>query len=92
MVWLFMKRGDFTITGGKIEAGWSAVLGNGKYKTQNSVIRIEGGELISTSDYAVYLPQSGTTTISGGKVYGAGGGVCINRGTLNVEAHSFDHQ
>lgn len=79
------EGGDFTITGGKIEAGWSAVLGNGKYKTQNSVIRIEGGELISTSDYAVYLPQSGTTTISGGKVYGAGGGVCINRGTLNVE-------
>ena len=77
--------GDFTITGGKIEAGWSAVLGNGNFKTQNSVIRIEGGELISTSDYAVYLPQSGTTTISGGKVYGAGGGVCINRGTLNVE-------
>lgn len=54
-------------------------------KRKNSVIRIEGGELISTSDYAVYLPQSGTTTISGGKVYGAGGGVCINRGTLNVE-------
>lgn len=79
------EGGDFTITGGKIEAGWSAVLGNGNYKTQNSVIRIEGGELISTSDYAVYLPQSGTTTISGGKVYGAGGGVCINRGTLNVE-------
>lgn len=77
--------GDFTITGGKIEAGWSAVLGNGNNKTQNSVIRIEGGELISTSDYAVYLPQSGTTTISGGKVYGVGGGVCINRGTLNVE-------
>lgn len=79
------EGGDFTITGGKIEAGWSAVLGNGNNKTQNSVIRIEGGELISTSDYAVYLPQSGTTTISGGKVYGAGGGVCINRGTLNVE-------
>jgi hypothetical protein len=79
------EGGDFTITGGKIEAGWSAVLGNGNNKTQNSVIRIEGGELISTSDYAVYLPQSGTTTISGGKVYGVGGGVCINRGTLNVE-------
>lgn len=79
------EGGDFTITGGKIEAGWSAVLGNGNNKTQNSVIRIEGGELISTSDYAMYLPQSGTTTISGGKVYGAGGGVCINRGTLNVE-------
>lgn len=65
--------GDFTMTGGKIEAGWY------------SIINITDGELISTADYAVYLPQSGTTTISGGKVYGAAGGVCIQRGTLNVE-------
>lgn len=77
--------GDSTMTGGKIEAGWFAVAGNGNYKTQNSIINITDGELISTADYAVYLPQSGTTTISGGKVYGAAGGVCIQRGTLNVE-------
>ena len=77
--------GDFTMTGGKIEAGWFAVAGNGNYKTQNSIINITDGELISTADYAVYLPQSGTTTISGGKVYGAAGGVCIQRGTLNEE-------
>ena len=77
--------GDFTMTGGKIEAGWFAVAGNGNYKTQNSIINITDGELISTADYAVYLPQSGTTTISGGKVYGAAGGVCIQRGALNVE-------
>ena len=77
--------GDFTMTGGKMEAGWFAVAGNGNYKTQNSIINITDGELISTADYAVYLPQSGTTTISGGKVYGAAGGVCIQRGTLNVE-------
>ena len=77
--------GDFTMTGGKIEAGWFAVAGNGNYKTQNSIINITDGELISTADYAVYLPQSGTTTISGGKVYGAAGGGCIQRGTLNVE-------
>lgn len=77
--------GDFTMTGGKIEARWFAVAGNGNYKTQNSIINITDGELISTADYAVYLPQSGTTTISGGKVYGAAGGVCIQRGTLNVE-------
>ena len=79
------EGGDFTITGGKIETGWYAVAGNGDYTTQNSIIKVEGGELISTADYAMYLPQSGTTTISGGKVYGAAGGVCINRSTLNVE-------
>lgn len=80
-----VNGGDFTMTGGKIEAGWYAVSGNGNYKTQNSVITIEGGELISTADYAIYLPQSGTTTIKGGKVNGAAGGIAIRRGTLNVE-------
>lgn len=51
---------------------------------QRSVIEIKGGELISTADYAVYLPHVGTTNISGGKVNGAAGGVCIKRGILNI--------
>lgn len=76
--------GDFTMTGGKIEAGWYAVTGNGTDDTQNCVINIEGGELISTSDYAIYLPQSGTANITGGTVNGAAGAVSIRRGTLNI--------
>lgn len=76
--------GDFTMTGGKIEAGWYAVTGNGNFQTQNSVIKIEGGKLISTTDYAVYLPQAGTTTITGGKINGAAGGVAVQSGTLNI--------
>ena len=76
--------GDFTMTGGKIEAGWYAVSGNGNNKTQNSIIDIKGGELISTSDYAIYLPHSGEATISGGTVNGAAGAVSIQRGTLNI--------
>ena len=75
---------DFTMTGGKIEAGWYAIAGQGNNSTQNSVIEIHGGELISTSDYAIYLPQSGTTYITGGTVNGAAGAVSIRRGTLNI--------
>ena len=75
---------DFTMTGGKIEAGWYAIAGHGDNSTQNSVIKIQGGELISTSDYAIYLPQSGTTYITGGTVNGAAGAVSIRRGTLNI--------
>lgn len=75
---------DFTMTGGKIEAGWYAIAGHGNNSTQNSVIKIQGGELISTSDYAIYLPQSGTTDITGGTVNGAAGAVSIRRGTLNI--------
>lgn len=80
--------GDFTMTGGKIEAGWYAVSGNGTDNTQNSVIEIKGGELISTSDYAIYLPQSGTTDITGGTVNGAAGAVSIRRGTLNISGEA----
>lgn len=76
--------GDFTMTGGKIEAGWYAVAGNGNNKTQHSVIAISGGELISTADYAVYLPHSGETEISGGTINGAAGGICIQRGELVI--------
>lgn len=75
---------DFTMTGGKIEAGWYAIAGHGNNSTQNSVITIEDGELVSTSDYAIYLPQSGTTNITGGTVNGAAGAVSIRRGTLNI--------
>lgn len=78
------EGGDFTMTGGRIEAGWYAVSGNGNHTQTNSVIRIEGGELISVSDYAVYLPHAGETFISGGTVNGAAGAVSIRRGELTV--------
>ena len=78
------QGGDFTMTGGKIEAGWYAVSGNGNNSTQNSEINITGGELISTADYALYLPHSGVTTISGGVIYGAAGGISIQRNVLNI--------
>lgn len=83
------KGGDVTITGGKVEAGWYAVSGNGNNKTQNSVINIQGGKLISTADYAVYLPQSGITNISGGIICGAAGGVSMQRGTLNISGDAL---
>lgn len=77
--------GDFTMTGGKIEAGWFALAGNGNDKTQNSEIKIEGGELISTADYAIYLPQSGKTIISGGTIIGACGGIGMRNGSLEIK-------
>ena len=84
-----IEGGDLTITGGKVEAGWYAVSGNGDNNTQNSVIDIQGGKLISTADYAVYLPQSGTTNITGGTIYGAAGGVSIQRGNLNISGNAL---
>ena len=79
-----LNGGDVTIEGGRIEAGWYAVSGNGNHQTQNSIINITGGELISVADYAVYLPQAGTTTISGGTIKGACGAIGMRSGTLNI--------
>ena len=76
--------GSVVIDSGKIEAGWYAISGNGNDKTESSSITINGGELVSTADYALYLPHNGETTITGGVVTGAAGGVAIRRGTLTV--------
>lgn len=78
--------GDFTMTGGKIDAGYFALSGYGTYKTQNSIINITGGELISTADYAIYLPQAGTTIISGNTaISGACGGIGMRNGSLEIK-------
>ena len=75
--------GSVTINGGKIEAGWYAVTGNGA-KTTDSTVIINGGTLISTNDYAIYNPQSGKLEINGGTIYGNAGGIAMNAGTLKI--------
>ena len=72
------------INGGKIKAGWYAVAGNGNDTSYSGDITVNGGILESTADYAIYHPHTGTTTINGGTVYGAAGGVSLNRGKLVV--------
>ena len=73
-----------TIEGGKIKAGWYAVAGNGTLLNHDGNITVNGGILESTADYAIYHPHTGTTTINGGTVYGAAGGVSLNCGKLVV--------
>lgn len=73
-----------TIEGGKIKAGWYAVSGNGQMINHDGNITVNGGILESTTDYAIYNPQKGTTTINGGVIYGQAGGISIKRGTLVV--------
>lgn len=72
------------INGGTIESGWYAINGsNDEY--HNTTITINGGTLVSTADYAISHPQSGTLTInSGAVVYGAAGAIDMKRGNLVV--------
>ena len=81
-------NGVVQIDGGKIEAGWYAVSTNGSNSGTSKII-VNGGELISTSDFAIYGAQSkggdsGSVEINGGVVYGAAGGVAMKSGTLSV--------
>ena len=80
---LAAANSHITINGGKIEAGWYAISGNG-LSSDGAEINITGGELISTADYAVYQPHDGIVKISGGTIYGAAGGLAINKGKLQV--------
>ena len=72
------------ILGGHIKAGWYAIAGLGNATSVNHNIIVNGGILESTSDYAIYLPQPGTTEINGGTIYGMAGGIAIKRGKLVV--------
>lgn len=72
------------INGGHIKAGWYAVAGNGTDVTYNGNITVNGGILESVADYAIYHPHAGTTTINGGIIFGAAGGISLNRGKLIV--------
>ena len=82
-----------TINGGKIEAGWYAVSGNGKDATQDgTTVTVNGGTLHSTMDYAIYNPQDGTVTINGGVVGGAAGAVCMRDGDLTVNGGTISSE
>lgn len=72
------------INGGTIESGWYAINGsNDEY--HNTTITINGGTLVSTADYAISHPQSGTLTIDNrAVVYGAAGAIEMKRGNLVV--------
>lgn len=73
------------IKGGKVQAGWYAISGNGNTGNGGTTVNVEGGILESTADYAIYNPNDGAVIISDGVVYGAAGGIFMNRGDLVVE-------
>lgn len=78
-------KGKVTINGGKIESGWYSIAGNGSDSNSNTTVTINGGTIISTTDYAVYNPQNGKVIVNdGGTIYGNAGGIAMKRGELAV--------
>lgn len=78
---------SLTINGGKFTTGWycasaSAAKTNG---SNNTRIVVNGGELTSTADYAIYVPnKNGTLIINGGIIRGASGAVSTNGSTVTI--------
>lgn len=84
--------GTVNINGGKIEAGWYALAGNGTDRDLQSTININGGTLVSTADYALYLPHNCVTTINDGTVTGAAGGIAQRAGKLIINGGTIASQ
>lgn len=89
------KGATLDILGGEItsclDLDSGAVLGNGKPESGGTVINISGGKLTGGNDrggIALYHPQEGTLTISGGTLSGYDG-VQLKRGTLNMTGGSI---
>lgn len=83
-------RGFATVnTSGNLTSNgtYATIQGNGS-DTQGSEINVKGGFVKSTQEAAIYHPQKGKLTISGGTVEGKGSGVAIKAGTLDVYGNS----
>jgi hypothetical protein len=87
-------KNTINIKGGTIKAGWYAISGNGNYQSDETVVEITGGKLISTSDYVIYAPSSATINIKGGTIEshiltGAAGAIAQRSGTINITGGEF---
>jgi hypothetical protein len=79
-----MADGSIEFNDGEIEAGWYGLSGNGAKTNADSEFVVNGGKIVSTSDFAIYLPHPGTVVINDGIVAGAAGGISANNGTIYI--------
>lgn len=71
--------GNVTVNGGTITAGYCALSGNNTLGTM--VFNVNGGNLISTGDIAVYMPGPISFTMTDGNVVG---GLQFRMGDVNI--------
>ena len=80
---VFGTGSKVSIKDGEIIAPGYAIAGNGNGQNNGTTIDIEGGTLTSENDVAVYHPQAGVMTVSGGTITGQDGIQMIG-GELNI--------
>lgn len=80
-------RGYATVsTSGNLTSNgqYATIQGNGSDQATVCNVTISGGSVTASQSSAVYFPQHGTLTVSGGTVTGYESGIAIKSGTLNV--------
>ena len=82
-------NGKLTVNDGDFKAGWYCVSGNGARTNADSVTTINGGEFVSTADYAIYHPHAGKLIINGGVIKGAAGAIAANNGIIEINGGEF---
>jgi hypothetical protein len=75
---------QLTVNSGDFTAGWYCISGNGSTTTANAVTTINGGNFMSTADYAIYHPHAGKLVITDGHIEGAAGALAANNGTIEI--------
>ena len=68
----------FNMNGGDISAAGFGITGNGLAANGGTTINISGGSVSSTDSIAVYHPQAGTLTVTGGTIAGTSGGAYVD--------------
>ncbi len=75
---------ELKVTGGEIEGNSFAVAGNGNpSQCTNTTVTISGGTLTSKETAAIYHPEEGNLTMTGGTLNGLFG-IVSRRGTIKV--------
>ena len=76
--------GKLTLTGNGF-----GISGNGDFNNENTIFNIyPGSKIVAENGFALYLPQTGVTTISGGELIGKTT-IGIKSGTLNITGGTF---
>lgn len=78
---------QLTVNGGILRGRYYAIVGNGS--RQGTVITVNGGTLVGAEGSAIFHPQDGTLTITGGSLSGADTGVELRSGTLTISGGTF---
>ena len=75
---------NLTINEGKFDAGFYCIAGNAVTTNEGAVVIINGGELTSAKDYAIYQCYNGKLIVNDGKITGGTAGICLGGGYAKI--------